>query len=99
MMHMCPAGYPAEWLMLAAGLSGGSATGRLGLSAAECLVGDRQQFDRSAVLVGDLDESLRREELDDGSDRARGLTAARLAQLHDVEQIGLRLHRCSHYAP
>ena len=54
-------------MLPAAGVSGGSATGRLGLSDAECLVGDGQQFDRSALLVGDLDESLRREDLDDGS--------------------------------
>ncbi len=39
MMHMCPAGYCAELLPLALGLSGGAASSRLGLSDAQLLIG------------------------------------------------------------
>lgn len=98
MMHMCPASYPGEELPSVAGLSGRAATSRLGLSNAKRLVGHSEQFERLAMFIGDLDQGLSREELDDGSDRARGLTAARLAEFDDIEKIGLRLHRSSHYA-
>jgi hypothetical protein len=40
------------------------------------------------VLVGELNEGLRRQELNDGANCTRRSTAARLAQLNGLEKLG-----------
>src|SRR6266536_3775330 len=79
-------------------LPDGAASCRLGRANAELFVGDAEQLDRRAAVVRDLDERLRREELDDGSDGPCRQAAAGVPQLDDVQEFHLSLHRLSHYA-
>jgi hypothetical protein len=54
------------------GLASGAALGRLGGADGQTLVWHIQQLDRPSVLVAELDEGARRDELLDNTDRACG---------------------------
>jgi hypothetical protein len=78
-MRVNNCGFRAVWPS-----ASGAALGWLGRPHDQTLVRHVKQLDRSSVLVSELDQGARREELHDCADRAHRLTAARLAQLDDV---------------